>query len=241
MCQQNSHAPLIATYGFAQGRLGVKVNLLYTVYVVAKLPNSGTTQAKGRRELAQHGVLPSFAEGEWPGRRIFTVMDGRSVCAGRGCSAASCCCWYITKHNNRPSRESHMADRVVTPVDHAFSAGTTYTHRRTVYITEYRGQSTSQSSDCRFPAYIPSLWKNQPWLVRVGVHAHPLSAYYHHVQSCSVRSLYFFATLCVLCGLHHSKTNGVTGEHRYIIEKLRESYVGIFTSSSGNSYFVTLL
>jgi hypothetical protein len=89
MCQQNSHAPLIATYGFAQGWLGVKVNLLYTVYVVAKLPNSGTTQAEGRRELSLHGVLPSCAEGEWLGRRIFTVMDGPSACAGRGCSAAS--------------------------------------------------------------------------------------------------------------------------------------------------------
>jgi len=57
--------------------------------VVAKLPNSGTTQAKGHRELAQHGVLPSFAEGEWHGLRIFTVMDGQSAYAGRGCSAAS--------------------------------------------------------------------------------------------------------------------------------------------------------
>ncbi len=55
-----------------------------------------------------------------------------------------------------------------------------------------------------------------------------------------IHSLYFFATLYFLCGLHHSKTNGVIGEHRYIIEKLRESYVGIVTLS-GNSYFVTLL
>jgi hypothetical protein len=35
---------------------------------------------------------------------------------------------------------------------------------------------------------IPSWWKNQPWLVRVGAHAHPDSAYYHHVQCCSVHS-----------------------------------------------------
>ncbi len=46
----------------------------------------------------------------------------------------------------------------------------------------------TQSGDCRFLAYVPSWWKNQPWLMRVGVHAHPLSVYYHHVQSCHVRS-----------------------------------------------------
>ncbi len=42
----------------------------------------------------------------------------------------------------------------------------------TVQTTEY-----TQSGDCRFLAHIPS------WLVGVGgVHAHPLSAYYHHVK-----------------------------------------------------------
>jgi hypothetical protein len=58
-----------------QGRLGVTVNMLYTVYVVAKLPNSGTTKVKGHRELSLHGVLTSFAEGEWPGRCICTAME----------------------------------------------------------------------------------------------------------------------------------------------------------------------
>jgi hypothetical protein len=47
-----------------------------------------------------------------------------------------------------------------------------------------------QSGNFRFLACNPSWWKNQPWLVRVGGARPPLalSLYYHHVQSCSVRS-----------------------------------------------------
>ncbi len=37
-------------------------------------------------------------------------------------------------------------------------------------------QST-QSGNGRFFSYIPSWWKNQPWLVRVGMHVHPLLLY----------------------------------------------------------------
>jgi hypothetical protein len=36
--------------------------------------------------------------------------------------------------------------------------------------TEY-----TQSGNCRFMVYFPSWWKNQPWMVREGVHAHPLT------------------------------------------------------------------
>ncbi len=50
-------------------------------------------------------------------------------------------------------------------------------------ITEY-----TQGGNCRLLTYIPSWWKNQPWLVRVGVHTHPVHCSYHHVQSCIVRS-----------------------------------------------------
>ncbi len=53
-----------------------------------------------------------------------------------------------------------------------------------VVPTEY-----SQSGIGHFLAYIPSWWKNQPSLVRVGgaLHAPPHSIY-HHVQRCGVRS-----------------------------------------------------
>jgi hypothetical protein len=40
------------------------------------------------------------------------------------------------------------------------------------YPTEY-----TQSGNGWFLAYIPSWWKNQPWLVRVGLYAHPLSRF----------------------------------------------------------------
>ncbi len=50
--------------------------------------------------------------------------------------------------------------------------------------TEY-----TQSGNCRFMAYIPSWWKNQPWLVRWGGGGFmpaPFHSSYHHAQSCSV-------------------------------------------------------
>jgi hypothetical protein len=61
-----------------------------------------------------------------------------------------------------------------------------------------------------FLAYIPSWWKNQPKLVRVGgCTLTPFHSIFHHVQSCSVRSSWEGrSTLCisslslyVLCGL----------------------------------------
>ncbi len=59
------------------------------------------------------------------------------------------------------------------------SSGSTKSKYLEVQTTEY-----TQSGDCRFLAYIPSWWKNHPWLVRVGG-ARPspsLSAYYHHYK-----------------------------------------------------------
>ncbi len=60
-------------------------------------------------------------------------------------------------------------------------------------------------------AYIPSWWKNQPWLKRVGgggVHAHPLSLYLpsHTKLQCTLQlrgqilSSCFVSTLSALCG-----------------------------------------
>ncbi len=53
-----------------------------------------------------------------------------------------------------------------------------------IVITEY-----TQSGDGRFLAYIPSWWKNQLRLARVGgARAPPFTTYiYHHIQSCCVR------------------------------------------------------
>jgi hypothetical protein len=48
------------------------------------------TGAEGRQEPTLHGVLPSLAGGEWPGR-LDLYCDRRSVpypCPGRSCSAA---------------------------------------------------------------------------------------------------------------------------------------------------------
>jgi hypothetical protein len=61
------------------------------------LPNNlreSTTEDNGRRELAQHGVLPSsVGGGEYsPGGWIYGLYagpDGTYVCFGRSCSAAS--------------------------------------------------------------------------------------------------------------------------------------------------------
>ncbi len=68
-----------------------------------------------------------------------------------------------------------------------------------IYTTEY-----TQSGNDRLLAYIPSWWKNQPWLVKV-------HSIYRHLQSCSVRSSwkgrytlhtpYFISTLYERCGL----------------------------------------
>ncbi len=76
-------------------------------------------------------------------------------------------------------------------------------------------QST-QSGNGRFFSYIPSWWKNQPWLVRVGVHAHPLLLY---LPSCTklqctlqlrgqIHSRYFMSTIIctlwfTLCNIGH--------------------------------------
>ncbi len=56
---------------------------------------------------------------------------------------------------------------------------------KSIYL-EVQTMEYTQSGDCRFLAYIPSWWKKQPWLVRVGGARPPLSAYYNHVQSWSV-------------------------------------------------------
>jgi hypothetical protein len=70
--------------------------------------------------------------------------------------------------------------------------------------TEY-----TQSGSDRFLAYIPSWWKNRPWLVRVGGAHSPLSLY---LPSCTkglhctlqlsgqIHYPYFISTLYVLCG-----------------------------------------
>ncbi len=68
----------------------------------------------------------------------------------------------------------------------------------------------TQSGDFRLLTYIPSWWKSQPGLVRVGgARPPPLSACYHHVQSCSVRSCWegrctpsVLSVLSVLCDLN---------------------------------------
>jgi hypothetical protein len=46
------------------------------------------------------------------------------------------------------------------------------------------------SGNVRFLSYIPSWWKNQPWLERVGggCTPTPFHSIYHYVRSCSVRS-----------------------------------------------------
>ncbi len=71
--------------------------------------------------------------------------------------------------------------------------------------TEY-----TQSGDCRFPVVQPIMMEKSACAGGGGwVHAHPLSAYYLHVQSCSVRSCCegrytpctFISTLYVLCAL----------------------------------------
>jgi hypothetical protein len=61
-----------------------------------------TTEAKGRRELAQQGILPSLAGGERYGR-YSTVMDCHyhlpKVKAAQlqdSGNSSCCCCWYIT-------------------------------------------------------------------------------------------------------------------------------------------------
>jgi hypothetical protein len=63
----------------------------------------------------------------------------------------------------------------------------------------------TQSGNCWFLAYIPSWWKNQPRLVGRGgvVYAHPLSLYYHHVQSCRADKLPLFHLypICTLLSL----------------------------------------
>ncbi len=53
-----------------------------------------TTEAKGHRELVQHGGLPrvaTYSKEEWPGMSDIYI-DGRTIppaCPSRGCSAAS--------------------------------------------------------------------------------------------------------------------------------------------------------
>jgi hypothetical protein len=83
-------------------------------------------EAKGRRELAQRGVLPSPAGGQGPGGGFCTVMDSpyttcpdrRTACQAKGLLGCSLrqfhFCWYITKCI---LQKSHMADRVITLVD----------------------------------------------------------------------------------------------------------------------------
>ncbi len=65
----------------------------------------------------------------------------------------------------------------------------------------------TQSGNGWFLAYVPSWWKNQPWLVGWGVHAHPLSTYLplRTKLQCTlqlsgqIHSPYFISTICVLC------------------------------------------
>jgi hypothetical protein len=113
--------------------------------------------------------------------------------------------------------------------------------------TEY-----TQSGNGHFMAYIPSWWKNQPSLVRWGMHA-PLFHYiYHHVQSCSVRSSregiyihspYFLSTpiLYVICGERNHVNNlafnfkcgggggGGGGEFNFSLRGMVISWKGGFT------------
>ncbi len=70
-------------------------------------------------------------------------------------------------------------------------------------ITEY-----TQNGDCRFLACIPSRWKNQPWLVRVGgARPPPFGLLPSRTKlQCTlllrgqIHFLYFHSTLYVLCG-----------------------------------------
>ncbi len=54
-----------------------------------------------------------------------------------------------------------------------------------VRITEY-----TRSGNGQFKGYIPSWWKNEPSLLKAGVHAHStvFHSVFHYVQSCRVRS-----------------------------------------------------
>ncbi len=107
-----------------------------------------------------------------------TRVTGRFCCSSsrwtRGCTSSS------------PTRRSSTSPR--SP---SWSSSPTFRPFRYQNISlrvMVNSTGYTQSGDCRFLAYIPSWWKNQSWLVRLGVHAHPLLDYYHHVQSCIVRS-----------------------------------------------------
>jgi len=75
-------------------------------------------------------------------------------------------------------------------------------------ITEY-----TQSGDCRFLAYIPSWWKNQPWLVGVGgctptpFSLLPLRKKLHCTLLLrgQIYLLSFHSTLYVLCGINRRR------------------------------------
>ncbi len=70
-------------------------------------------------------------------------------------------------------------------------------HSSIVKPTKY-----TESGNVHFLASIPSCWKNQPSLVRVGVHAHPLLLVYQHGQSWESSHTLPISTLSlyVLCG-----------------------------------------
>jgi hypothetical protein len=63
------------------------------------------------------------------------------------------------------------------------------------------------------------------------VHARPLSAFYHHVQSCSVRSclgqihfMYFIATLYVLCGPVIWRGRGFEARINHVCDNFRSAF-----------------
>jgi hypothetical protein len=62
----------------------------------------------------------------------------------------------------------------------------------------------TQSGDCQFQAYIPSLWKNQPWLVRVGG-ARRTKLQCTLLLRGQIHSLCFISTLFVLYGVTYWK------------------------------------
>ncbi len=102
---------------------------------------AASTEAEGRRELVQHGVLPSFAGWKCPGGLWFVLfLDGSCYLPWRtgpypllwhrllSCelpdNSSSGCCWHITKRTimTRIIEITYFRPRrVVTPYIHAFS------------------------------------------------------------------------------------------------------------------------
>ncbi len=56
-----------------------------------------TTEAKGRRELAQQGILPGLAEGErTAGTVLYHLPKVKAAHLRDSGNSSCCCCWYIT-------------------------------------------------------------------------------------------------------------------------------------------------